>query len=410
MHISDSFRTAIVGLKTNKSRTALTILGIVIGITAIIIVMGVGAGAENLILDQMQGFGANTITIQAGREAAGPSAFMEMMTDSLKERDVETLKKIPGVTRVSPGVFDMGTISYGSKTKRTTIYGSSSLVLEILDMKVGQGIFFDQYHIDQNAKVVIIGSELKDDLFGFSEALGEKIKIKNNSFEVIGVMDKKGSMMGMNLDDMAMVPYSTAQKYLLGIDHFNDGITVQVEDEDMVPEIAAEIEYRLRDLHGITDPDKDDFHVMTQEEAMDSISMITSILTALLGSVAAISLVVGGIGIMNIMLVSVTERTREIGLRKAVGATTRDILVQFVLESVILTVIGGILGILFGALFSYLAALILSSSVAEGWRFAMPISAVLLGLGVSATVGLVFGLYPAKQASKKSPIEALRYE
>jgi putative ABC transport system permease protein len=410
MHISDSFKTALIGLKTNKSRTALTVLGIVIGITAIIIVMGVGAGAQNLILDQMQGFGANTISIQAGREASGPSAFMEMMTDSLKQRDVDALKKIHGVTIVSPGVFSMDSVSYGSKTKRASIYGSTDLILKILDLEVDQGTFFDQYHIEQNAKVAIIGAEMKDDLFGFSDALGEKIKIKNNSFEIIGVMGKKGSMMGMNMDEMVFVPYTTAQKYLLGINYFNDGITVQVENEDIVNDVASEIEYRLRDLHGITDPDKDDFHVVTQEEAMDSISMITSILTALLGSVAAISLVVGGIGIMNIMLVSVTERTREIGLRKAVGATTRDIMVQFVLESIILTVIGGILGIVFGALFSYLAALVLSNSVAEGWRFAMPISAVLLGLGVSATVGLIFGLYPAKQASKKSPIEALRYE
>ena len=410
MHLLDSFKTAVVGLKTNRTRSALTVLGIVIGITAIIVVMGIGAGAENLILDQMQGFGSRNLTIQAGREAIGPSHIAQMFTDSLRQRDVDALKKIPGVEKVSPGVFEVNTVTYGDKTKRTSIYGSAELIMEILDLSLDKGIFFSEYDIEQNSKVAVIGSELKDDLFGFSEAIGQKIKIKNNTFKVIGILEKKGQVMGINLDEMVLVPYSTAQKYLLGIKHFNDGITVQAKTEEIVPRLVQEIEYRLRDLHGITDPEKDDFHVVTQEEAMDSINMVTSILTALLGSVAAISLIVGGIGIMNIMLVSVTERTREIGLRKAVGATTKDIMVQFVLESIILTLVGGIFGILFGALFSYLIALILSNSVAEGWGFVMPLSAVLLGLGVSTVIGLVFGLYPARQASKKSPIEALRYE
>ncbi|MFA7662716.1 MAG: ABC transporter permease [Patescibacteria group bacterium] len=410
MHIADSFKTAVIGLKTNKTRSALTVLGIVIGITAIIVVMGVGAGAQNLILDQMQGFGTKMIDIEPGRETTGPSSVSQMFTDSLKVRDVEMLKKMPGVEKVAPSVFTSSVISYDSETKDASIYGSSDLVIEILGVTVGQGRPINDFDIKQNSKVAVIGSELADAFFGFDNPLGKKIKIKNTSFEVIGVFNKKGSMMGFNIDEMALIPYTTAQKYLLGINYFNGGIIVQVKDESMVNSMTEEIKVRLRELHNITDPDKDDFHVVTQADAMDSVNMITSILTALLSSVAAISLIVGGIGIMNIMLVSVTERTREIGLRKAVGATTRDIMVQFILESVILTLIGGILGILFGALFSYLVALILSSSVAEGWRFAMPLSAVLLGLGVSAGIGLIFGLYPAKQASKKSPIEALRYE
>jgi putative ABC transport system permease protein len=213
----------------------------------------------------------------------------------------------------------------------------------------------------------------------------------------------------MTVNEMILVPYTTAQQYLTGTTHFNS-IIVQAETEEIVPRVVHDIEATLRESHSITDPDNDDFYVSTPDDAAAIVGTITLVLTALLGSVAGISLVVGGIGIMNIMLVSVSERTREIGLRKALGATEKDILIQFLLESIILTGFGGVIGIILGAAISYVAALVLSSTVATDWTFAFPISAAVLGLGVSGFIGLVFGIYPAKRAAAKSPMEALRYE
>ena len=213
----------------------------------------------------------------------------------------------------------------------------------------------------------------------------------------------------LDVDNTIITPYTTAQKYLSGMKYYHE-IIIKAKSEEVVPQTVKDIEITLRDLHNITDPAKDDFHVITQEDIAQRVGTVTSILTVFLAAIAAISLVVGGIGIMNIMLVSVTERTREIGLRKALGATTKNILIQFLLESVILTCLGGVIGIALGVFFSFVASLILTKVVGTGWQFAVSIKAIALGLGVSAFVGLLFGLYPSSQASKKSPIEALRYE
>ena len=222
-------------------------------------------------------------------------------------------------------------------------------------------------------------------------------------------MPSKGQLAFFNLDEVGIMPYTTAQQYVFGIKHYNR-IIVSATSEELIPETVTDIKQTLRDNHGITDPEKDDFFTETQGEAIEQVSVITNILTLFLASVAAISLLVGGIGIMNIMLVSVTERTREIGLRKAVGATEGNIMTQFLLEAIILTVSGGAIGIALGSLFSFITALTLSKVYSLGWTFTFPLSAALLGFGVSATVGLIFGIYPARQAAKKNPIEALRYE
>jgi len=412
MTFKNSLKTAIKGLRVNKSRSALTILGIVIGITSIILIMSLGKGAQELILNQVRGLGSATIIIEPGREPQGPSDFGSLFTDSLKDREVEALSKssnAPGIERLSPMVVLSTSVTFETEAHTFMILGAATLITDIVDVYPETGQFFTDDQVQQLSPVAVIGSEVKEKLFGQSEALNQNIKIKGKTFKVIGISPKKGQVGMLDVDNSIIVPYTTALKYLSGMNYYHQ-ILVKAKSEQVVPQTVEDIKATLRELHNITDPEKDDFQVATQEDIAERVGTVTSVLTIFLAAIAAISLVVGGIGIMNIMLVSVTERTREIGLRKALGATTKNILTQFLLESVILTCLGGIVGIILGIFFSFISALILSRMVGSGWQFAVSVKAILLGLGVSAFVGLVFGLYPASQASKKSPIEALRYE
>jgi len=407
-----TLKTSFSSLATHKSRSALTILGIVIGITSIILIMSLGKGAQELILNQIRGMGSAVIAIDPGRKPQGLSDFSEIFTDSLREKDVVALKNpanVQGIKKISPLVSVNASVTYGSEGKRAMIIGGSNLVAEIFELKLEHGQSLTDDHIAQRADVAILGSKLKQELFSDSDAVGEKVKIKGRAFRVIGVIAEKGQGSMFDIDNMVLVPYTTAQYYLLGISHYHE-IIVQAESEEIVPRVARDIEITLREQHSITDPEKDDFYVTTMADAMERVGMVMTILTVFLSSIAAISLVVGGVGIMNIMLVSVLERTREVGLRKSLGATDKNILVQFMTESIILTMIGGLIGITLGASFAFLASLILKRVVSMGWVFTVSVNAILLGLGVAVFVGVVFGLYPAFKASKKSPIEALRYE
>lgn len=411
MRLRHTIHTAVSGLRANKTRSALTILGIVIGITAIMVVMSVGSGAEQLILNQIQGFGADSIFVEPGREPQGPSDFSEAFTDSLKQREADALAKLTasGVDDLTPMIMGVNTVAYERETRRSQVLGSGSLLFRTLNLDPQEGAFFTEDDVRQRSNVVVLGSEVKEELFGLSDAIGERIKIKNTTFRVIGIIKPKGQVTFFNIDDSVFVPYTTAQEYITGTNHFH-AIWVKATSEEVVPELKIEIEDTLRRLHNITDPDKDDFHATTQQDALETVGIITTVLQVMLISIAAISLIVGGIGIMNIMLVSVTERTREIGLRKALGARNGDILRQFLIEAVMLTVLGGCIGIAFGAGLAFLAAVILTNVVSLSWEFTFPFSAMLLGVAVSTGIGLVFGMYPARQASKKSPMEALRYE
>jgi putative ABC transport system permease protein len=408
-------RTAVRGLTVNKVRSLLTILGIVIGITAIILIVSVGQGAQNVIVGQLQGIGSDIVVVRPGRQPSGPTDIAgTIFADSLKSRDIEAIKNpanVPEVKDAIPVLFVTGDVTHnGDVYRRATVLGwSSEFMGKMLNVYPTQGAFFTDQDIKARESVAIIGYNIAHEFFGGQSALGKTFKIRGKNFRVMGVLPKKGQTTFLNVDDVVVIPYTTAQSYLLGIDFYNE-VMVRIQDPTMVERAVEDIERTLRTSHHITDPEKDDFFVVTQQGLVEQVGIILRALTMFLSSVVAISLLVGGIGVMNIMLVSVTERTKEIGLRKALGATTKDIMSQFLIEAIILTAAGGAVGVLLGFLLSLGATFAVSKVLGIAWAFTFPYQAALLGIGISATVGLIFGLHPARKASKKSPIEALRYE
>jgi putative ABC transport system permease protein len=330
---------------------------------------------------------------------------------SLKDKDLTELQKknnVPHLDSIIPIVFTSDDITYENQSYSGTIIGTSEKIFDFYNIKPAEGNFFTEYDIKDKADVCVIGITVKDKLFGASDPIGQKIRIKNKTLRIIGVLPDKSGLT-MNYNESVLAPYTTTMDYILGQKFYNEFV-VQVDNENYIDQTVEDIKTTMRNSHNITDPTKDDFKVMTQKDLMSTVGTVTSVMTLFLALVAAISLLVGGVGIMNVMFISVTERTKEIGLRKALGATNSDILNQFLFEAIYLTMAGGLLGIFFGTLFSYLAAIVLSSALSSTWAFAFPYTAALGGILTSVIIGVVFGIYPAYSASQKNPIEALRYE
>ncbi len=418
MKISYSLKTAIIGLKTNKIRSFLTMLGIIIGVTAVVAMMSLGDGAQNLIVGQIMSMGSNNIFVEPGSFDPKKMSMMESMVEqmeikTLKISDAEAIEKLPSVELAAPMVMGTGRVIYKDTDKKITFFGTSESALSIEDQDVIAGRPMIREDIRGQARVALLGFKIKEDLFGDEDPIGKTIRIRKTNFKVIGVLEELGSQMFINLDEYVYVPITTAQKLLLGIDHINN-IIARVKNEEEIEETVEEIRLLLRERHSIYNPEgdlaKDDFRVMSQVEAIEMLTSITGIFTLFVSGIAAIALIVGGIGIMNIMLVSVSERTIEIGLRKAVGAKRKDILFQFLLEAIGLTIIGGIIGIILGIIFSFIGGIAIGRMLGMVWKFSISLRAVALGFGVSTITGLVFGIYPARKAARLSPIEALRYE
>jgi len=404
--IKESFKV----LKTNKRRTFLTSLGIIIGVASVIMIMSVGAGAQSLIFNQITSSGASLIAVMPGYsdEDGPPASVFGINVTTLTQDDAEALKKIERVEAVTSYVRGVDTAQYLNKTTDTTFVGTTSEYLKIEDAKTQIGTFFSQEDDKGVGKVAVLGWQTYKDLFGDENPIGKRIKIKRESFRVIGVMKKRGVVQFQNQDNLIFVPIKTAQKILLGINHVNI-VRAKARDNENVKMVASEIESVIRERHGLEGSEPNDFSVRDAASGLEALSSVTDALKLFLSAIAAVSLIVGGIGIMNIMLISIRERTREIGLRKAIGATKDGIQTQFLIEALVLTLLGGIIGIIIGASVSALIAFV-AKYLGYDWDYVVSLGSIIMGVGVSSAVGIIFGWYPAKQASDLEAVAALHYE
>lgn len=393
-------------LLRNKTRAFLTMLGIIIGIASVIAVVSLGAASTNNIRNEIASTGTNMIFISPAQQQRGGINMGAGDAKSLTESDLRTLRKeCRLITNVSPSVNISGQLVAGTNNTPTSLNGVDVTFQHIRDLKMQKGIFFSTTDVETAAKVCVIGKTIVDKLFpDGSDPIGKTIRFKSIPLKVIGVLEERGQNgMGQDQDNVVYLPYSTVQKRMLAITHFNSIFASAISEEES-DNAVTEIKSVMRRAHKLKPSDTDDFDIFTQAEMLSMVSNVTGMLTALLTSVAAISLLVGGIGIMNIMYVTVTERTKEIGLRMSIGAQKRFVLMQFLSESIILSLIGGVLGILLGIIVSYLVSLFLN------WEFVLNISSIILAFGVCFIEGIFFGWYPAKKASQLDPIVALRYE
>ncbi len=406
MLFSESFIMALTSLYANKMRSLLTMLGIIIGVGAVIALVSVGMGVRSNVTSSIASLGSNMLIISPGASNKGGVRGAAGSRQTLKYDDAKAIKsKVKDIDYVSPTVQTSYQIVYGNQNWNTTVQGVTPEFMSIRSLSVSNGSFISQNDLDKRNRVAVIGTTVAENLFEEKNPVGQNIRINNQPYKVIGLLASKGqSSMGQDQDDMIYVPITTAMERMLGITYVQS-INVQVSDSTKMDQVQENIETLLRQRHHLTAGNKeDDFTVRNLTSLMETVSQSTSMLTLLLGAIAGISLLVGGIGIMNIMMVSVTERTREIGIRKALGATFMNIMTQFLIESMVIGVIGGLIGILVGIGASQL--------ISKVGNFTTVITAtpIIVSFVFSVGIGLFFGIYPARKAAKLDPIEALRYE
>ncbi len=407
-----SYIMILRSLRRKKMRSFLTSLGIIIGISSVLIIMSVGKGAESLVVNQIEGIGSDLIAVLPGAadDEGPPASVMGIIITTLTDDDRQAIvERVPEIEVAASYLRGVASVTWQNKTDDTSFLGITANYLQVEKTETIKGRFINQEEEDQHAKVAVLGYAVAEELFGTNNnPIGERVKINKETFRVIGVVEERGVVAFQNQDDQVFVPLSTAQKLLMGVNHISF-IRAKTRDGSDSAFVIEQTKQVLRDQHDIDDPSKDDFSVRSAEEQLDILKTVTGAINYFLAMVAAISLIVGGIGIMNIMLVSVAESTKEIGLRKAVGAKRRDISMQFLMQTIILTLLGGIIGIIIGVLISWLVAIV-ATYLGYDWDFIVTLNSIIMALAFTFVVAIAFGWYPAQKAAKLQPVEALRYE
>ncbi|WP_277282204.1 ABC transporter permease [Veillonella caviae] len=400
----ESFLMAWASLIANKLRSILTMLGIIIGVAAVIALVSIGNGVKQDIQDSISSLGSNLLMVMPGAPRTPGVRPTAGSQKTLKVSDYEAIAKLDGVKAASPYTAGSYVAIYQSKNWTTSVSGVNYNFQDVNNWNMEEGRFISEKNVQNRERIAVVGQTVVKNLFAGEDPVGKEIRIQNIPFRVIGVLESKGNgTMGNDQDDAIFIPYTTAMERVEGVDYLRM-VYVVAKDESGIDRLQSDIENLLRVRHGIKDPELDNFNIQNMKSIMDTMEQTTGTLTLFLGAVAAISLVVGGIGIMNIMLVSVTERTREIGIRKALGATYNVIVTQFLIEAVVISLMGGIIGIALGIGASHLIGTL------SGMSTVISIPTIILSFGFSMAIGLVFGIYPARKAAKLNPIDALHYE
>lgn len=400
----ESFLMAWASLIANKMRSILTMLGIIIGVAAVIALVSIGNGVKQDIQNSISSLGSNLLMVMPGAPRTPGVRPSQGSMKSLKVSDYQAISKLDGVKAASPYTANSYVSIYQSKNWTTTVSGVSSNFQDVNNWTMAEGRFISSKNVENRERVAVVGQTVVKNLFAGEDPVGKEIRVKNIPFRVIGVLNSKGNgTMGNDQDDAIFIPYTTAMERVEGVDYLRM-VYVVANDDNGIDRLQSDIENLLRVRHSIKDTNLDDFNIQNMKSIMETMEQTTGTLTLFLGAVAAISLVVGGIGIMNIMLVSVTERTREIGIRKALGATYFVIVTQFLIEAVVISLMGGLIGIALGIGASKLIGL------ASGMSTVISVPTIVLSFAFSMAIGLVFGIYPARKAAKLNPIDALHYE